>query len=162
MQPPIAHRDIKIENILFNQNKFKLCDFGSCSSEYADFSKIAPSDFYNYEEFYERNTTMMYRPPEMSDLYLRYEVGPKVDVWMLGCVLYTISYYIHPFLDSSKLAISNANFRFKEDNGKKYSEKLKDLIRHLLTPNPKFRPDIFEVCRILDGWDSLSQISLNV
>jgi len=30
--PPIAHRDIKIENILKFNNKYKLCDFGSAST----------------------------------------------------------------------------------------------------------------------------------
>ncbi len=29
----IAHRDLKIENILINDSKFKLADFGSASSE---------------------------------------------------------------------------------------------------------------------------------
>lgn len=38
-----------------------------------------------------------YRPPEMCDLYLQYPVGPKVDIWMLGCVLYTLLFYKHPF-----------------------------------------------------------------
>ena len=36
MKPPITHRDLKIENILLNQKRFKLCDFGSCSTDYVD------------------------------------------------------------------------------------------------------------------------------
>jgi AP2-associated kinase len=47
----------------------------------------------------------MYRPPEMSDIYQRFEVSTKVDIWMLGCVLYTMMFYVHPFQDASKLAI---------------------------------------------------------
>ena len=33
---PIAHRDIKIENVLRFGKKLKLCDFGSCSTQFLD------------------------------------------------------------------------------------------------------------------------------
>ena len=35
----------------------------------------------------------MYRPPEMCDLYLGYEVNEKVDIWMLGKLLKANAYY---------------------------------------------------------------------
>lgn len=53
----------------------------------------------------------MYRPPEMCDLYKRYQVFEKVDLWMLGCVIFTMCFFIHPFQESSKLAISTATYR---------------------------------------------------
>lgn len=34
----IAHRDLKVENVLYHDSKFKLCDFGSASSEILDHS----------------------------------------------------------------------------------------------------------------------------
>lgn len=97
MNPPMAHRDIKIENVLFQNGVCKLCDFGSVSSQRLDFSQIQQRDFAQYEENFEKNTTLMYRPPEMADLFLRYEVNEKVDVWMLGCVLFTLCFFVHPF-----------------------------------------------------------------
>ena len=35
-KPPIAHRDLKIENILKKKNNFKICDFGSATNEIFD------------------------------------------------------------------------------------------------------------------------------
>ena len=32
LNPPLIHRDLKLENILLHQKRFKLCDFGACSS----------------------------------------------------------------------------------------------------------------------------------
>lgn len=54
----------------------------------------------------------MYRPPEIVDPYLKYKVSGKADLWMLGCVLYTMCYFIHPFVDASAVGISAATFKF--------------------------------------------------
>lgn len=37
MNPPRQHRDLKIENILFDGENFKLCDFGSVTTDIVDF-----------------------------------------------------------------------------------------------------------------------------
>ncbi len=108
----MAHRDIKIENILRKGKDFKLCDFGSCSSDVIPLKDYPAEQFYKLEELFEKNITPMYRPPEMADLYKRWTISTKVDIWMLGCVAYTMCYFKHPFLEGSKLAIAEANYNF--------------------------------------------------
>ena len=39
---------------------------------------------------------------------------------------------------------------------------MKDLIRILLTPNPNVRPSIEAVLKIIESWDKLDAIPLNV
>lgn len=82
--PPISHRDIKVENILLKDKRFKLCDFGSVSVDYLDPTKASPDELDDAFDQYEKYTTFMYRPPEMQDKFCNYEIGEKVDCWMLG------------------------------------------------------------------------------
>ena len=56
----------------------------------------------------------MYRPPEIVDPFKKFKVSKQVDVWMLGCVLYTLAYFVHPFIDASKAGISDAAFRINK------------------------------------------------
>ena len=65
----IAHRDIKVENILLHNKTFKLCDFGSASKDRIFHGQQGSEQQF---ETFEKFTTMMYRPPEMIDRYLKY------------------------------------------------------------------------------------------
>lgn len=60
----------------------------------------------------------MYRPPEMSDKYKNYVVNEKADIWMFGCIMYTLCFYRHPFQECSKLAIVNAHYMMIEPDGR--------------------------------------------
>ena len=96
----------------------------------------------------------------MCDLYLKYTICEKVDIWMLGCILYTMCFYKHPFAECSKLAIVNAAFSISDDGD--YSKKLKDLMRIMLTPDPQLRPSIFTISEYFNSYDTIKSIELNV
>jgi serine/threonine protein kinase len=72
--PPLIHRDLKVENILLAGPEFyKLCDFGSASTP-----KRAPQtmqEIQALEADLNKNTTLQYRAPEMCDVWARKEVG---------------------------------------------------------------------------------------
>lgn len=79
----------------------------------------------------------MYRPPEMCDYFSNTVINNQVDMWMVGCVCFTLMYFKHPFYNASKVGIINASVIWPEDSV--YSNKLKNLVRNLLTPDPKLR-----------------------
>ena len=59
-RPPIAHRDLKVENILQLDGVFKLADFGSCSTDTLDYEKSSKKEIAEKMEMFERYTTLMY------------------------------------------------------------------------------------------------------
>lgn len=119
--PPITHRDIKIENFLIcpDSQSIKLCDFGSATTE-----TYQPDLSWNAQQrnMLEENlanvTTPMYRAPEQLDMWSNYPIGPKVDVWAFGCILYCLCHKQHPFEDGAKLRIINANYNAPSPDGK--------------------------------------------
>jgi serine/threonine protein kinase len=76
----------------------------------------------------------MYRAPEMVDLYMRSSLTEKTDIWALGCLLYAMSFLVHPFQDGSTLSILNARVSFPANSP--YSEDLHALILRMLDVRP--------------------------
>lgn len=111
-------------------------------------------------ELYAKYTTLLYRPPEMLDQYLGYTVDLKVDIWMLGCILYSLCFGRHPFQEAQTLGILNAHYLMPDDCPE-IGEKLRDLIRLLLTPNPAKRPTIEELGAILGRFENSEGIQLS-
>ncbi|XP_044768994.1 cyclin-G-associated kinase isoform X4 [Neomonachus schauinslandi] len=144
-KPPIIHRDLKVENLLLsNQGTIKLCDFGSATTilHYPDYSWSAQRRALVEDEI-TRNTTPMYRTPEIVDLYSNFPIGEKQDIWALGCILYLLCFRQHPFEDGAKLRIVNGKFSIPP-NDTRYSV-FHDLIRATLKVNPEERLSITEL-----------------
>ncbi|KAH0448519.1 hypothetical protein IEQ34_022319 [Dendrobium chrysotoxum] len=168
--PPIAHRDLKAENVLLgSEGDWRLCDFGSTSTNHKCFDK--PEEMGIEEDNIRKHTTPAYRAPEMWDLYKREIICEKVDIWAskitlrlsfvflfnfpvscnlyefrsrniaaLGCLLYRICYFKSAFDGESKLQILNGNYRIPELP--KYSAYVTGLIKDMLEGSPDARPDI--------------------
>ena len=157
--PPIAHRDVKIENILKFGKTFKLCDFGSASTDKMIPENETKESKRDKFDIFERNTTFMYRPPEMVDEYGTFPVNEKVDIWALGCILYAILFKQQPFQDAQKLTIIKGDY-YIPNEARDYSEKIFDFIRLMLTPDPRIRPSAKDVINYIDNWNNINEFPL--
>lgn len=142
-QTPIIHRDLKIENILQNdEGNFVLCDFGSATGRILNPTQHGITAV---EEEILKYTTLSYRAPEMVDLYSGKAITTKADIWALGCLLYKLTFFTLPFGEST-LAIQCGTFSIPDTS--KYSRQLHQLIKYMLEPDQDLRPAIFQVCEI--------------
>ena len=137
--PPVAHRDLKVENVLRGADgKWKLCDFGSATERARVYDN--ESARLSEEEIIQKQTTPAYRPPEMWDLFRRQRVDEKVDVWAMGCLLFRLVYGTLAFDGESSLQVLNGNYRVPAGLDPMPDGNVLKLIRAALTADPAARP----------------------
>lgn len=154
MDPPLMHRDLKVENILLappprsNPSAgptYKLCDFGSSIPILSRRAPKSVEEVKKLEADLNMHTTLQYRAPEMVDVYQRRIIDEKADVWAMGVLLYKLCYYTTPFEENGggPLAILNVRYRFPPTPV--YSQRLKDLIASMLQEQSTARPTIDQI-----------------
>ncbi|KAL3867464.1 hypothetical protein ACJMK2_044666 [Sinanodonta woodiana] len=133
-QNDVVHRDMKPENLLYedlsNDANLKIADFG--------LSKIIT------EETMKMTTvcgTPGYCAPE---ILMGQGYGPSVDIWSLGVIAYILLCGYEPFYEDNEnlmyKRIIKADYSFDSPYWDNITENAKDLIRKLLTKDPKKRP----------------------
>lgn len=149
-----AHRDLKPLNIMFtadNQTPI-LIDFGSCEKAFIkiDTKQIALET----KEKAEKNSTPLYRAPELFELKIGDTITQKTDIWSLGCILYQMMYKKSPFEEAVEnggniaMAVLNSDCKFDKN---KYSKELNNLVKEMLQNLPQNRPDIDSLIESLNS-----------
>lgn len=152
LEPPLIHRDIKIENVLISKDgNCKVCDFGSVCGIIRPPRNGQELEYVKHDIL--RNTTAQYRSPEMLDLSRAFPVDEKSDVWALGVFLYKICYYTTPFEKTGESAILEARFQFPAYPI--YNDRIKNLIKVMLSQLPTQRPN---TCQVLEEISRIANV----
>jgi len=136
-----VHRDLKPENLLLSSkdpsSNIKIADFGFSA-------KMKPNGL----------RSIVGTPPYMAPELLRLRSGnkkvpgydKKVDTWSIGIILYILLSGAHPFqLDDEEEMMENieaGEWEWIGDEWENISDDVKDLIRHLMDPDPQTRYSI--------------------
>lgn len=130
----ILHRDLKALNIFLTKDlEVKIGDLGV--------AKVLTAS--NFAKTF--IGTPYYLSPEICE---ERPYNEKSDVWALGCILYELCTFKHPFNANSQGALILKIMKGKYDPvSNLYSNDIKKLVDTMLEKNDKIRPSIFELMK---------------
>ena len=133
----VVHRDIKTGNVLIdNYGRLKLADFG-LSTEWDNGKKLRS-----------RCGSLPYMAPEM---FKRAPYDPyKADVWALGVMFYKMATGEYP-IDTANIENAIVSECIHIDFEKIKNEKIRELVREMLTVDPNTRKSSCELVGYLTG-----------
>jgi serine/threonine kinase 16 len=145
----LAHRDLKPQNILLNDDKTEsvLTDFGSVTERIISIKDNRKSQ--EVQDWACENCSMFYKPPELFSPQINTQINEMADVWSMGCNLFTTMYNKGPFDyvaekgDSIALAVSSA--RFTMPDTPKRSEILVGIVKGTIVVDAHSRLTISQI-----------------
>jgi len=149
-EPPLAHRDIKPQNILLDRDLSPvLMDFGSCAPARVTVNTLKEAQY--LQDTAAERCSMTYRPPELHHVATGAALDQRTDVWSLGCLLYALMFYKGPFDavlergDSVALAVQGGAMDFPEKEEDVRRLQLQQLVVAMTNMEIGFRIDIHTV-----------------
>ena len=152
----ITHRDIKLQNILLVNNKYKICDFGESRTLNQKGIIVQPI----------RGSELYMSPILFSGLNQKLSHVThntyKSDIFSLGmCILFAATLDCNSLYEiremNNMIKIRNVLMKYLS---KKYSSNFIEIILCLLEVKEKKRPDFIQMEKIIDLYENINKIKL--
>ena len=138
-----SHKNLKPSNILIgDDNTLIIGDLSSCTKATLEFTTL--TEISQHKDWVRTHCETDYAAPELLNPKLNSTIDTKVDIWSLGCTMYTLMFGISPFEREEQLngipksaAIQKGMYTFPTQH--RYSQELLDIISRCIEIDPSTR-----------------------